>query len=113
MVGLMVLLVSFPALAQEGPSTVTKWYLFTVKSGHDLQWEEAYQEHLDWRRQHKDTWTWQTYMIVSGERLGQYLTMSSGHRWADFDSPSVPGLHDMADATSKLGPHIESLSSGF
>ena len=70
-------------------------------------------EHLDWHRQHNDTWTWNTYMIVSGERLGQYITMSPDHAWADFDAPAVSEREDAADATSKLGPHIESLSSGF
>ena len=112
-VGLLVLPLAAPAGAQDGSGTLTKWYLSTVKTGHDVQWEQAYKEHLDWHRQHNDTWTWNTYMIVSGERLGQYITMSPDHAWADFDAPAVSEREDAADATSKLGPHIESLSSGF
>ncbi len=52
-------------------------------------------------------------MIVSGERLGQYLTMTTGHAWADFDTRDVSELEDAADASSRLGSHVESLSSGF
>ena len=78
-----VLLLAAPGGAQDGTGTLTKWYLLTVKTGHDVQWEQAFKEHLDWHRHHNDTWTWNTYMIVSGERLGQYITMSSDHAWAD------------------------------
>ena len=70
-------------------------------------------EHVDWHRQQNDTWTWHTYMIVSGERLGQYITMTTDHAWADFDTPDVSEQEDAADASSRLGPHIESLGSGL
>ncbi len=40
-VGLLVLLLAAPAGAQDGTGTLTKWYLFTVKTGHDVQWEQS------------------------------------------------------------------------
>lgn len=115
-VGMFVLPVLVaPAGAQDTnrPETVAKWYLSAVKPGHDLQWEQAFKEHLDWHRQQDDSWTWHTYAIVSGDRLGQYLTMSTDHAWADFDTLAVSASEDAADAITKLGPHIESLGSGF
>lgn len=110
---LFVLLLAVPAGAQDKSGTVTRWYLSTVKTGHDLQWEQAFKEHVGWHRQHNDSWTWHTYMIVSGDRLGQYITMSADHAWADFDAPDVSELEHAADTSSKLGPHIESMHSGF
>ena len=95
------------------PGTVTRWLLATVKTGHDLRWEAAFREHVDWRRRRGDTWTWHTYVLVSGDRLGQYLTMSADHAWADFDAPGVSEREDAADLSSRLGPHLESLHGGF
>ena len=112
-VGLFVLLLVAPAGAQDAQGPVARYYLTTVKPGHDLKWEQAYKEHVDWHRQQNDTWAWDTYMLVTGERLGQYLTISGGHAWADFDAPSVSEQEDEANAMSKLGPHVETLGSGF
>ena len=112
-VGLIVLLLAVPAGAQDSQGTVTRYYLTTVKAGHDLKWEQAFKAHVDWHRQQNDTWAWDTYMLVTGERLGQYITISGDHAWADFDAPSVSEQKDAADVISKLGPHVESLSSGF
>ena len=110
---LLALLLVAPAVAQDARGTITRWHLFTVKSGHDLQWEQAYQEHLAWQRRQNETWTWNTYVIVSGDRLGQYLTMTMDHAWADFDAPAVSAQERAADRISKLGPHVESVHSGF
>lgn len=109
---LLLLLPLAPAGAQDGRGTITRWYLFTVKAGHDLQWEQAYQEHLAWHRQQQDTWTWNTYVLVSGDRLGQYLAMTMDHAWADFDAPAVSEQERAADRAAKLGPHIESVHGG-
>lgn len=111
--GLFVLPPAAPAGAQDEPGAVTRWRLSTVRTGHDLQWEEAFRRHVDWHRRQGDTWTWRTYMIVSGDRLGQYLTMSADHAWADFDAPDVPEREHAADVSSRLGPHTESMRSGF
>lgn len=109
----LLLVVPSPAPAQDATGTMTKWFLATVTPGHDLEWEEAAKQHVEWRRQQNDSWTWYTYKIVSGERLGQYLTITTDHAWADFDSPPVSARDDEADRVTRLGPHIESLSSGF
>ncbi len=76
-VGLIVLLLAVPAGAQDSQGTVTRYYLTTVKAGHDLKWEQAFKAHVDWHRQQNDTWAWDTYMLVTGERLGQYITIST------------------------------------
>ena len=112
-IGLFVLLLAAPARAQDPQGPVTHYYLTTVKPGHDVKWEEALKEHVDWHRQQNDTWAFDTYMLLTGERLGQYLTISDGHPWADYDAPSVSAQEDSTDAMSKLGPHTKSLSSGF
>ena len=113
LVGLFILQLFAPADAQENPETVAKWYLHTVKPGHDLQWEEAFKDHVDWHRQQNDTWTWHTYVIVTGDRLGKYITMTTDHAWSDFDSPAVSDQDAAADAIARVGPHVESVSSRF
>ena len=35
---------------------------------------------------HGDPWTWNTFVAVNGDALGQYLIYSGGHKWADLDA---------------------------
>ena len=112
-VGLFLMVLAWPVAAQDAPDTISRSYTSRVKAGHELQFEEALKQHMAWHTQQNDTWRWNTYMLVSGERLGQYISISGGHRWADFDSPAVSEEADNADALAKLGEHVERISSGF
>ncbi len=46
-------------------------------------------------------------------QLGTYVTITGGHTWADFDSPGVDPKADEADAISRFGSFMETVSSGF
>ena len=109
---LSLMVLAWPVVAQEGPATISQSFTAVVTPGHEQQFEEALKQHMAWHRQQNDTWRWNTSVIVSGERLGQYITISGGHRWADFDSPPVSAEADMADA-ARLFEHVERIASGF
>ena len=68
---LSLLMLASPVVAQDGPATVSRSFTVTVRVGHDQQFEEAWKQHIDWHRQQNDSWTWNTWMIVSGTPLGQ------------------------------------------
>lgn len=97
----------------QGEGAVVRTYFVTPKPGMGLQYEEAYKRHVSWHRQQKDTWRWDTYVVEAGERVGQFVHVTSGHQWEDFDNPAVTEAADAADYESNAGKYAESASSIF
>lgn len=102
-------LACMPALAQE-PGPVAKIYLVKVKPGMEAQFEEAYKQHVEWHRQQNDSWVWDAWQYQSGERFGQYVVVTSGHHWKDFDERGEMEKADNADAQKRLLPLTESVT---
>ena len=98
------------AMAQEG--TVSQSFSLEVSEANIAQFEEAYLRHIDWHRQHNDTWTWNMWSSTTGD-LGSYVVITGGHTWADFDTPPFDPMADGADAMAQFGSLVESVSSGF
>ncbi|MBI4462687.1 MAG: hypothetical protein HY653_07270 [Acidobacteria bacterium] len=112
-VAVSLVLLALPALAQQEGQNVSRAYWVKPKAGMELQYEEAYKKHIAWHRQQKDTWTWTTFQVEAGDGVGQFITVTAGHRWADFDKPSVSPDADRADALANTGPYTESVRSVF
>lgn len=105
------LLIAAPGVAQD--STISQFYRSVVKTGMDFKFEEGMKRHGQWHKAQRDTWTWNVWQVVAGDRLGEYISISSAHRWADFDRPGVPPDQDIQDAMVNLIPFTEHTSSGF
>lgn len=87
---ILFLLCSNVTLAQQndspkGPANVIIIYYFKAKAGMAQQFEDALKVHLEWLVENKCPWPWNTWMIASGDRYGEYVITSAYHRWADFD----------------------------
>ncbi len=108
----LLVLAAAPLAAQQMP-TVTRSYLVKPKAGMDEQFEQSFKTHLDWHRKQKDTWTYNTYQFESGERFGQYVVVTGGHKWEDFDAREAMAAADAADVRVTIAPHIESTQSLF
>ena len=103
-----------PLMAQdEGPGLITKSFKVVVKFDRFLQFEDAYRQHLQWHQKNNDPWAWHTWQIVNGEDLGQYLMLSHGHRWHDFDFASAMRESEWADFYTHIAPHLTSMSSSL
>ena len=107
-----VLLLALPSLAQE-IEEVARLYYIKPKSGMELQFEEAYKQHLDWLGQHGDRREWLTWQIETGERFGQYVVGTFRHRWEDFDARSELEVEERAAFSATVSPYIESVTSSF
>jgi hypothetical protein len=46
---------------------------------------EVGKKHMQFHRNQKDTWTWNTFAVETGDNAGMYVTSSCGHAWKDFD----------------------------
>ncbi len=78
------------------------------------EYEAGRKKHMQFHRAHKDTWTWNTYSIETGEKTGWYVTSSCGHAWKDFDEwEARMGKADTADGNINLTPYTKDGHNGF
>src|SRR5258708_31194255 len=112
------------AFAQAGSSTqevnalnannVCRIYFSTPKPGMGQQYEAGRKKHMQFHRAQKDTWTWNTFAIETGDNAGMYVTSSCGHAWKAFDEwEARMGKADTADAPTNLTPYVQSRRNGF
>jgi hypothetical protein len=111
--GVLLLLLVLPVVAQEEPGPIARVFVDKAKAGKVQQYEEAVKQHIAWHREQGDTWSWVVRQIESGEALGQYVWITSGHHWGDFDNPGVPSDEDAAHFDSIAGQYVESSTSVF
>lgn len=102
------LLLALPVAAQEEPGTITRATWWTVKAGMGEQFEEGLKRHNDFHRQQNDPVRLNTFEILTGERAGQYIRVTGGHHWADFDAEEQNAAADAADSAVNLDPYIAS-----
>ena len=93
LVGLAALGLALPAGAQDG--NIAQAVFLTVETTDVPDFEEAAIEHVEWHADQGDTWTWPAYQAVTGGQV-EYVYVTVGHEWADFDNPSVDAAADQA-----------------
>ncbi len=106
----LVLLLALPAAAQQEMATVGRVFFVKPKAGMQQQYEAAYKKHLAWHKAQNDTWSWFTWEFETGDRIGQYVTGTFDHAWADFDAHAKMDEADGADFAANAGALVESLS---
>ena len=97
-------LLALPAVGQEEGGNVGMIHCLKVQPSAQVRLEEALKKHVDWHRTQKDTWAWNTWTVVTGPDSDQICTGTFGHKWEDFDNPSVSPEADNADAMATWGP---------
>ena len=79
------------------------------KAGMELEFVRAFKGHIQWHLDHEEPWTWSTWeVVVSADRYAQYLLMSTGHRWEEFDAISKFAADDHTDFLKTTAPFMES-----
>jgi hypothetical protein len=96
---------ALPVQAQEGD--VTMAYFVTTDLANVMQLEEGMADHVAWHAEQNDPWPGFIYQALHGGP--EYVWVSPGHTWADFDNPPVDGAADMADFAERAGEHTTSL----
>lgn len=107
-----------PASAQstnaENSNNVCRVYFTKAKPGMEMQLEQGRKKHVQFHKNQNDTWTWNVYLVETGLNTGMYVSSTCGHAWKDFDDwEKRMGQADAADATTSMGPYIQSQTSGF
>ena len=98
----------------QNANNVCRVYFSTPKPGMDQQYEAGRKKHMQFHRAQKDTWTWNTFAIETGDNAGTYVTSSCGHSWKDFDDwEGRMGKADTADGATNLSPYVGGGRNGF
>jgi hypothetical protein len=111
----LVLAVCFAgsAMAQQQPAEVSRIYYVTPKTGMEMQFEEAVKKHAAWHGQRNDPWQWVVRFNDTGNHTGEYLFISPGHQWKDFDNPPIPMRDDDAHFNTTVQQYVASWSSAI
>lgn len=106
-------LLALPVAGEEEPGVVARIYWVKPKAGMQQAFEAASKQHMEWHRQQNDPWTWNTWVIQTGEDFGTYGIGTFGHQWSDFDNPGVSPQADSAHYLANVGQYVESVTSVF
>ena len=104
LVGIVALGVALPAAAQDGAISVAGFMSVRDENVTDL--EEGILEHNRWHQDQGDQWAWDVWQAVTG--TPEYVYISSGHDWADFDNASIDVSQDHHNWAETGGQHTRS-----
>jgi hypothetical protein len=105
---------STQAINAQNANNICRVYFTKPKPGSDQQYEAGRKKHMQFHRAQKDTWTWNTWLIETGDNTGTYVTSSCGHAWKDFDEwEARMGKADTADGAINLSPYSAGGSNSF
>src|SRR5437868_734275 len=102
------------AINAQNANNVCRIFFQTPKPGSTQAFETARKKHNQFHGSQKDTWTWNTFEIQTGDNTGTYVTSTCGHSWKDFDDwEKKMGKADAADAGVSIGPTVQGGRNGF
>src|SRR3990172_10115283 len=96
-VGLLLFTVGSWAAEPPAGGPLDKVWTIVPKKGSEVKFDKAFAEHVQWRRDHKDPWTWEVYVESDGPETGAYFARSGNHNWADFDAYDASDFAAKAD----------------
>jgi hypothetical protein len=109
---LCAMTLAFPAFAQQS-GTVAEINFQQPKPGMTKQYEAGRKKHMAWHKSQKDTWTWHTWEVVSGDNSGTYIVGTFQHAWKDFDGREKFLQADQADLEANVGPSVAHTASRY
>ncbi|MFQ5669967.1 MAG: hypothetical protein ACE5HD_05540 [Acidobacteriota bacterium] len=102
-----------PAIAQVDSPTIAREYSLEAKPGQTEQFEAALKKQMEWYQENGEGWRWQTWQWDTGEKLGQYVIRSPGHRWEDLDQRRGQKVRASAHFREVVRPYVESMTSSI
>jgi len=79
-------LLPLTAAAQDEPAPLAEIWLVTAKTGHMVDFQAAFKQHLAVREKYGDPWKWQGYTSVVAKDLARIAIRYCCIEWADIDS---------------------------
>jgi len=95
---------ALPAIGQEARGNIVAIHCADPLPGAMTRLEEGFKKHAAWHRAQKDTWTWASWIVMTGPDTDRLCTGTFDHKWEDFDKPFVSPQADRADAMINIAP---------
>lgn len=110
----VALALALPAAAQMAPKSITRVVVVKAKNGMHQQFEEGLKKYHQWEHQQNRPFTYYVWVVISGDRTGEYVLVSGGHDWKDFDEvlKSRPA-GDSKELAADVGPYVESFATSY
>ena len=86
--------------SQANAQYLAEMWQVTPKAGMEAGFQEAFKTHMEFREAQGDPWIWQTWQVVVGDDVGDFLIVSTGHEWADWDA------YENSEFVTTAGPHF-------
>lgn len=106
----MGLLLNNSVLAQE--KFILSTTEFTIKTGHETQFEDGVKAWKACYLENKGTWTWTMWKRYNGKG-SVYVLTSRSKNWAEFDQSDEAGKKCYQIVMDKIVPHIECTEDNF
>lgn len=92
-----------------------EYWTVTPKPGMELQFEKALTEHAQWRRDHKDPWTWYVSAEAYGPETGTYFIRSDGHTWTELGAYDASNFSSQANENwdTTVGPYVAKIQGSI
>lgn len=107
LIGVLILISGINSFSQNDPlgplMSVTE---FTIKPGHELQFQEGVKAWKECYLAEKGEWTWRVWQRQQGEGR-VYVLASDMQNWAEMDKTDPVGKNCAALAISLINPHVE------
>jgi hypothetical protein len=97
----------FAAPVQAQENNVAMAYFMTTDLASLEQLEEGMRGHVDWHATQNDPWPGFVYEAMTGGP--EYVWVSPGHTWAEFDSMPIDPQADRADFVRRAGSAVASV----
>ncbi len=109
----LALILGFATASFGQAANLNQVFYLTPKAGMVTQFETALKQHAQWRKDNGDPWTWQVGQVINGQNTGEYIVISSGHKWSDFDDYNDFGPKGSQHYTANVAPLVESVTSAI
>jgi len=103
----------FPVLAQQSGSVVEIAFTQPKPGVTPQQFDAARRKHVAWHRSQKDTWSWFTWELLTGDATGSFVTGSFQHAWKDFDGREKFDEADNANFAATVAPLLAHSSVSY
>ena len=109
----LALILGFSTASFGQATNINRVFYVTAKAGMQAQFETALKQHIQWRIDNGDPWTWVVSQVINGQNMGEYAVISGGHKWSDFDDYNDFGPKGAQHYTANVAPLVESVTSAI
>ncbi len=108
-----VLAMALPAAAQMAPKTISHVLYVTAKSGMHSQFEAGVKKLRVWQKEHNYPYASQAWVVITGKREGEYVFVTGGRDWKDFDESAKFGEGESKVVAADIAPYVDSVVGSF